>query len=54
MAYARRVNEGFAVDPQRLALEVIAEVGLGGHFLIYPHILAHYRQEMWVPRPVWT
>lgn len=54
MAYARRAINGFAVDPERLALEVVKEVGPGGHFLTHPHTLAHYRQEMWIPGPAWT
>jgi trimethylamine--corrinoid protein Co-methyltransferase len=54
MAYARRVVKGFGIDPQKLALDVVEEVGPGGHFLTHPHTLANYRQELWIPGPVWT
>jgi trimethylamine--corrinoid protein Co-methyltransferase len=54
MAYARRVVKGFGIDPQKLALDVVEEVGPGGHFLTHPHTLANYRQEMWIPGSVWT
>jgi len=54
MAYVKRVVRGFGVDTERLALEVIAEVGPGGHYLTHPHTLAHYREELWVPGKTWT
>lgn len=54
MEYTRRVIQGIRVDPERLALEVVVEVGPGGNFLGHPHTRANYRQEIWIPRQTWT
>lgn len=40
---------GFPVTEEDLALDVIEEVGPGGHFLAQPHTLRHMR-ELWMPR----
>ena len=41
--------EGVADTDEDLALEVIAEVGPGGHYLAAPHTLRHMRSQ-WRPR----
>ncbi|GBC86343.1 hypothetical protein HRbin12_00330 [bacterium HR12] len=45
----RPIPLGIAVDEETLAVEVIEEVGPGGHFLGEPHTLRHMR-ETWTSR----
>lgn len=54
MEFVKRVSRGFAVDPETLAFPVVADVGPGGNYLTHEHTLAHFRQELWVPRNLWT
>jgi trimethylamine--corrinoid protein Co-methyltransferase len=42
----RRFQEGFAIDAENLALEVIHGVGPGGNFLTEDHTMEHFR-EYW-------
>jgi trimethylamine--corrinoid protein Co-methyltransferase len=44
----RRFQEGFRIDEQNLALEVIHAVGPGGNFLAEDHTIEHFR-EFWQP-----
>jgi trimethylamine--corrinoid protein Co-methyltransferase len=44
----RRFVDGFSLDAEALALEVIHEVGPGGDFLTAKHTLRHFR-ELWQP-----
>ena len=46
-----RFRRTFAVNAETLALEVIAEVGIGTNrtFLDHPHTAAHAREELWMP-----
>jgi trimethylamine--corrinoid protein Co-methyltransferase len=46
IAMLRRFQEGFAVDGETLALEVIHGVGPGGNFLTEDHTIEHFR-EYW-------
>lgn len=46
---ARRISRGIEVNPQSLALDVIAEVGPGKDFLSTSHTLYHFRKEMFRP-----
>lgn len=45
----RSMTEGVGEADEDLALEVIEEVGPGGHYLAQPHTLRHMR-EQWQPR----
>ncbi len=45
----RSLTEGVPDSDEDLAVEVIGEVGPGGHFLAQPHTLQHMR-EQWQPR----
>ena len=45
----RSMTEGFTIDAEDLGLEVIEEVGPGGHYLAQPHTLRNMRR-MWQPR----
>jgi trimethylamine--corrinoid protein Co-methyltransferase len=44
----RRFVEGFSLDPESLALDIIHQVGPGGNFLTEEHTLRHFR-ELWQP-----
>ena len=44
-----RIVKGFEVDDERLALDVIGEVGAGGYFLSHKHTLKHVWSN-WMPR----
>ena len=45
----RQFMTGLRVDANRLALDVMDEVGPGGHFLLQEHTMNHFR-EIWYPR----
>ncbi len=44
-----RILEGFEVDEEALALDVIRSVGVGGTFLGHRHTLRRVRSEVWYP-----
>jgi trimethylamine--corrinoid protein Co-methyltransferase len=46
---AKRILSGVRVTPETLAVDVIEEVGPGGHYLTQPHTRAHFRAEAWFP-----
>ena len=46
----RRIQKGFEVNPETLALDVIKNVGPGGHFLDKDHTFNHFRTEFYQPR----
>jgi trimethylamine--corrinoid protein Co-methyltransferase len=52
--YAQRVSRGFDVDEEHLALPVVSEIGSAGNYLAHPHTVSHFRQELWLPSPLWT
>jgi trimethylamine--corrinoid protein Co-methyltransferase len=45
----KRILRGIPVDAEHLALDAIARVGPGGHFLMDEHTLGHFRTEFWRP-----
>ncbi|RPI47982.1 MAG: trimethylamine--corrinoid methyltransferase, partial [Chloroflexi bacterium] len=45
-----RLVRGFEVNEETLALDVIREVGPGGHYLDSRHTRKHFREELWLPR----
>lgn len=45
----RSFANGFALDDEALALEVIHQVGPGGQFMTQEHTLTHWR-ELWMPK----
>ena len=45
----KRILRGIAVTPEALAVDVIAQVGPGGHYLDTEHTLRHFRDEIWQP-----
>jgi len=46
----RRVNEGIMVDDERLAVDLINEVGIGGHYVSKMHTLQLYKSEQYMPK----
>jgi trimethylamine--corrinoid protein Co-methyltransferase len=48
-----RMADGFAVNEETLATDLINQIGPGGVFLNQPHTAKHFRQELWLPR-LWT
>ena len=47
---ARRILKGVQVTPETLAVDVIEEVGPGGHYLTQEHTRRHFKTETWLPR----
>ena len=54
MEYVKRIVRGFDVDTEKVAAGVVGKVGPGGNFLAEEHTVKHFREEFWLPRPVWT
>jgi trimethylamine--corrinoid protein Co-methyltransferase len=46
---AKRILGGITVTPETLAVDVIEQVGPGGHYLTQEHTRQHFRGEMWFP-----
>jgi len=46
---AKRIVSGITVTPETLAVEVIEQVGPGGHYLTQEHTRRHFRTELWLP-----
>ena len=52
LGMAMRVLQGVEVNDETLALDVIDEVGPGGHFLMADHTIRHMRSEFYYPSSV--
>ncbi len=52
LGMAMRVLDGIQVNDETLALDVIDEVGPGGHYLMAKHTLRHMRSEFYYPSAV--
>lgn len=50
ISMVKRLVRGFRVTPETLAVDVIKEVGPGGHYLQHEHTLRHFREEIWRPQ----
>jgi trimethylamine--corrinoid protein Co-methyltransferase len=46
---AKHILGGVAVTPETLAVDVIEQVGPGGHYLTQDHTRRHFRTEFWFP-----
>jgi trimethylamine--corrinoid protein Co-methyltransferase len=46
---AKRILSGVRVTPETLAVDVIEQVGPGGHYLTQEHTRQHFRAETWFP-----
>ena len=49
----RHLCRQFQAGEEELALDLIAEVGPGGHFIASEHTVRHFRHEQWQPR-LWS
>jgi trimethylamine--corrinoid protein Co-methyltransferase len=45
----RRFLKGIPVTPETLAVDTIAAIGPGNHYLAHPQTKAHHRQQIWLP-----
>ncbi len=48
----KRILRGIPVTPETMALDVIDDVGPGGHFLEHDHTYYRFREEIWRPKLV--
>ncbi|HHX51590.1 MAG TPA: trimethylamine methyltransferase, partial [Clostridia bacterium] len=46
----KHMLKSIEVDAHDLAVDVIDEVGPGGHFLGHNHTHKHFKEELWVPK----
>jgi len=46
----KRILRGIPVDDETMAIEVMDEVGPGGHFLEHDHTYTRFKTEMWKPQ----
>ena len=46
----KRIQRGYEINPDTLALDVVREVGPGGHFLDKDHTFDHFRSEFYQPQ----
>ncbi|MBA7645288.1 Glycine betaine methyltransferase [subsurface metagenome] len=49
ISLVKRIMRGIRVNKETLAVDVISNVGPGGHFLDNPHTLKNFKKEIWVP-----
>jgi len=47
--YMTRVLNGFEVNKNTLAIDVIKEVGIGGNFLSHKHTAENFKSQLWDP-----
>jgi trimethylamine--corrinoid protein Co-methyltransferase len=50
ISYVKRVIRGFDIGREKMAVDVIRDVGPGGNFLAQAHTRTHFRQEIWQPK----
>jgi trimethylamine---corrinoid protein Co-methyltransferase len=50
IGYVKRVIRGLDLSPEKIGLEVIRQVGPGGHYLTQAHTKAHFSAELWAPQ----
>lgn len=50
ISYVRRIQRGFTIDREKMALDVIPLVGPGGNYLAETHTATNFREEFWRPK----
>jgi trimethylamine--corrinoid protein Co-methyltransferase len=50
ISYVKRIIRGFDISREKLAIDVIRDVGPGGHFLTISHTRDHFQEEIWQPK----
>ncbi len=48
----KRILRGIPVDDESMALDVINEIGPGGHFLQHDHTYQRFKKEIWKPKMI--
>ncbi len=43
----KRFVRGIRVSRETIARQIIEDVGPAGHFLVHPHTMGHFKQELW-------
>jgi trimethylamine--corrinoid protein Co-methyltransferase len=46
----KRIMRGIPVTPETMALDVMDEIGPGGHFLEHDHTYYRFKEEIWQPK----
>jgi trimethylamine--corrinoid protein Co-methyltransferase len=49
MGMCRRIKKGEEIIPEKLAIDVIDQVGPGGEYLTNRHTFKHFRSELYAP-----
>jgi trimethylamine---corrinoid protein Co-methyltransferase len=49
ISYLKRIKNGFSVNDETLALEIIKKIGAGGNYLLEKHTLDHIKTDYWKP-----
>jgi trimethylamine--corrinoid protein Co-methyltransferase len=49
ISYVKRIIRGFDMSREKMALDVIRQVGPGGHYLAQQHTKTHFLEEFWQP-----
>jgi len=52
LSYFRRLYRGFEVNEEKLAFEIVKNVGQNGNFLLEEHTRRNFREEIWFPKLV--
>ncbi|MEI7905193.1 MAG: trimethylamine methyltransferase family protein [Candidatus Firestonebacteria bacterium] len=47
--YVNRLLDGFKINKETLAFDVMKEVGTGGLFMDHEHTADHFKEEIWMP-----
>lgn len=50
IGWCKRLLQGIPVNSETLAIDVINEVGPGGHYLMTDYTMKRFRDELWVPK----
>ena len=50
ISYVKRIIRGFDIGREKMGLDVIRDVGPGGHFLTAMHTKTHFQEELWQPK----
>jgi trimethylamine--corrinoid protein Co-methyltransferase len=52
ISYVRRFARGFTMSRDKMALDLIPQVGPGGNYLAETHTAANFREEFWRPKHI--
>jgi trimethylamine--corrinoid protein Co-methyltransferase len=50
ISYVKRIVRGFDIGRELMGLDVMRQVGPGGHYLTQPHTREHFQGELWRPK----